>query len=150
SLWSRLANVIRGDRLIAEIDEELESHVAEAIADGRDPEEARRAFGPALRHRETSRDIRRAIWLDDFPIDLKHALRVLKRQPGFLAAAVLSLGLGIGANTAIFGLVDAVMLRAMPVSDPEQLVEITRRYAGGQLGAISYPLFEYFRDGSHV
>src|SRR6185503_8281051 len=56
SLWSRLVNVIRGDRLIAEIDEELESHIAEAIAHGRDAEEARRAFGGSLRQREASRD----------------------------------------------------------------------------------------------
>jgi predicted permease len=150
SLWSRLANVVRGDRLIAEIDEELESHVAEAIAHGRDPEEARRAFGAPLRQREASRDVRRVVWLDDFLMDLRYAVRVLRRQPGFLAAAVLSLGLGIGANTAIFGLIDAVMLRALPVSDPRQLVEITKTYAGGQTGAFSYPLFEYLRDGSHV
>src|SRR4029450_7207462 len=150
SLWSRLVNVIRGDRLIAEIDEELESHVAEAIAHGRDPEEARRAFGAPLRQREASRDVRRLVWLDDLLMDLRYATRVLRRQPGFLTAAGLSLGLGIGANTAIFGLIDVVMLRAMPVPKAEQLVEITRRYAGGQTGAFSYPLFEYLRDGSRV
>ena len=149
SLWSRLVNSIRGDRLIDEIDEELESHLAEAVAHGRDVEEARRAFGGALRQREASRDIKRMPWLDDFLMDLRYAVRVLRRQPGFLAAAVLSLGLGIGANTAIFGLIDAVMLRAMPVSEPRQLVQITRRYAGGQTGSFSYPLFEYLRDGSH-
>jgi hypothetical protein len=129
----------------------LESHLAEAVARGRDPEEARRAFGTPLRHREASRDTRRVVWLDDFLMDLRYAVRVLRRQPGFLAAAVLSLGLGIGANTAIFGLIDAVILRAMPVSEPHQLVQITRSYAGGQPGAsFSYPLFEYLRDGSHV
>src|ERR1700730_907723 len=111
SLWSRLLNVVRGDRLIREIDEELESHLAEAIAGGRDPAEARRAFGAALRHREVSRDIRRVVWLDDFLMDLRYAVRTLARQPGFLAAAVLSLGLGIGANTAIFSLIDAVLVR---------------------------------------
>ena len=105
SLWSRLFNVVRKDRLIREIDEELESHVAEAIAEGRDPTEARRAFGAALRHRDVSRDIRRVVWLDDFLMDLRYAGRTLSRQPGFLAAAVLSLGLGIGANTAIFSLI---------------------------------------------
>jgi predicted permease len=151
SLWSRLVNVIRGDRLIGEIDEELESHVAEAIAEGRDAAEARRAFGAALRHREASRDVRRVIWLDDFLMDLRYAVRVLRRQPGFLAAAVLSLGLGIGANTAIFGLIDAVILRAMPVSEPQRLVQITRSYAGGQPGAsFSYPLFEDLGHGTEV
>jgi putative ABC transport system permease protein len=150
SLWSRLVNVIRGDRLIADIDEELESHVAEAIAQGRDPEEARRAFGALLQHRDSSRDTRRLVWLDDLVMDVRYAVRVLARQPGFLAAAVLSLALGIGANTAIFGLIDAVMLRAMPVSAPQQLVEVVKRYDSGQTGAISFPLFEYLRDGNSV
>ena len=93
SLWSRLVNVIRGDHLIGEIDEELESHIAEAIAHGRDPEEARRAFGALLRHREASRDIRRIVWLGDFLMDLRYGARMLRRQPGFLVAAVLSWGL---------------------------------------------------------
>ena len=151
SLWSRLINGVRGDHVIAEIDEELESHIAEAIAHGRDPEEARRAFGGALRQREASRDIKRIVWLDDFLMDLRYAVRMLRRQPGFLAAAVLSLGLGIGANTAIFGLIDAVLLRAIPVVDPDQLVQITRIYAGGQTGvSFSYPLFEFVRDSSQV
>jgi hypothetical protein len=58
SLWSRIANVFRGDGLSREIDEELQSHIEEAIEQGRDPAEARRAFGSALRRREESRDIR--------------------------------------------------------------------------------------------
>ena len=58
SVWSRIANVFRGDRLRREIDEELESHIEEAIAQGRDPEEARKSFGSLLRHREAARDIR--------------------------------------------------------------------------------------------
>lgn len=151
SLWSRFVNVIRGDRLINEIDEELASHVAEAIRDGRDPEEVRRALGSALLHREASRDVRRLGWLGDFLMDLRYAIRTLWRQPGFLAAAVLSLGLGLGANTAIFSLIDAVMLRPMPVAEPQQLVQITRSYAGGQTGgSFSFPLFEYLRDGTQA
>src|SRR5258708_21933365 len=98
SLWSRLLNVVRGDRLIHEIDEELASHIAEAIAEGRDPAEARRAFGAAVRHREVSRDIRRVVWLDDFLMDLRYAGRTLS---------------------------------AMPVAEPQQLVQITRSHAGG-------------------
>lgn len=58
SLWSRLANVVRGDRLSREIDEELQSHIDEAIEQGRDPAEARRSFGSALHKREESRDVR--------------------------------------------------------------------------------------------
>ncbi len=151
SLWSRLINVVRGDRLIREIDEELESHVAEATAQGRDAAEARRAFGAVLRHREASRDVRRLVWLDDFIMDVRYAVRALRRQPGFLTAAVLSLALGIGANTAIFTLVDAVMLRAMPVAEPQRLVQIVRRRAPDGPGvSSSYPLFEYVRDGARA
>jgi hypothetical protein len=64
SIWSRLANVFRSDRLSHEIDEEIQSHMEEAIAQGRDPAEARRAFGSALRLREESRDVRLVAWLE--------------------------------------------------------------------------------------
>ena len=64
SLWTRLRNTFRNERLQREIDEELESHIAEAIAQGRDPDEARRAFGSLLRHRESSRDARLITWVD--------------------------------------------------------------------------------------
>jgi hypothetical protein len=64
SLGSRIANVIRGDRLSQEVDEEIQSHIEEAIEQGRDPAEARRALGLTLRLREESRDVRLAAWLD--------------------------------------------------------------------------------------
>jgi predicted permease len=146
SLWSRLVNVIRGDRLIGEIDEELASHIAEAIAHGRDPEEARRSLGAPLRQREASLDIRRVVWLDDFRMDIRYAARTLRREPAFLAAAVLSLGLGIGVNTAIFSVIDAVLLRSLPVSHPEQLV-LVRDSASGNL---SYPDYLALRQGTRM
>jgi putative ABC transport system permease protein len=64
SLWSRIANTFHGDRLNRDIEEELQSHIAEAIAEGRDSGEARRAFAPALTHREKSQDIRLMPWLE--------------------------------------------------------------------------------------
>ena len=73
-------------------------------------------------------------WLDDFWRDLRYALRTLGRNRGFAAAAVLSLSLGIGANAAIFSLINAVMLRALPVRDPDRLVQITRVSAEGRPG----------------
>jgi len=79
--------------------------------------------------------------------DLRYALRQLRKDPGFTAVAVLSLALGIGANTAIFGLIDAVLLKNMPVKDPKELVQVIRidpRW--GVAFFLSYPAFERFRD----
>jgi hypothetical protein len=115
-----------------------------------DPREARRRarveFGGAAQIKEDLRDVHRPRWLADLRMDLVYAARTLRRSPGFLACAVLTLALGIGANTAIFSLIDALMLRPMPVREPSRLVQITRLAEGGELGSISYPLFEYFRD----
>ncbi len=99
SLWSRIANVFRGDRLSREIDEELRSHIEEAIAQGRDPAEARRAFGSALRLREESRDVRVVAWLDSLRADAVFGWRQLKKRKVTSAAAILSLALAIGACT---------------------------------------------------
>lgn len=84
--------------------------------------------------------------------DLRYALRLMRRSPGSTAVAVLSLALGIGANTAIFSLFNTVMLRILPVSDPGQLVELLQKYPGeprgnGYWGWASY---EHFRDHNHV
>ncbi len=80
-LWSRIANVFRGDRLNRDIEEELQSHIAEAITEGRDPGEARRAFGSVLSHRERSRDIRLIPWLESLCADAVFGWRqLLKRE----------------------------------------------------------------------
>ena len=93
SLWSRIANVFRGDRLSREIDEELQSHIEEAIEQGRDPAEARRAFGSALRLREESRDVRLIAWLDSLRADAVFGWRQLMKNKVTSAAAILSLAL---------------------------------------------------------
>ena len=82
--------------------------------------------------------------------DLRYGARTLARNRGFAAVAALTLALGIGANTAIFSLVDAFFLRELPVKDPQQLVLINRLKAKGELeDDFPYPTFEQFRDGSH-
>ena len=150
SLWSRIANVLRGDRLNREIDEELESHLAEAIADGRDPAEARRAFGSALRHRENSRDVRLITWLDSLRSDAIFGWRQINKTKVTSAAAILSLALAIGACTSAFRLIDALLLRPLPVAHPERLYDLARQGIGPEgkpetFDGWAYPAFQLMR-----
>jgi len=127
SFWSRIANVFRGERVNREIDEELEAHLEEAMASGRDPEEARRALGSPLRHREESRDARILTWLDSLRADAGFGWRQLKKNKITSAAAILSLALAIGACTAAFRLIDALLLRPLPVAAAERLYLFGRK-----------------------
>src|SRR4051794_28162161 len=102
SLWSRIANTFRGDRLNREIEEELASHLAEGSEQGRNPSEIRRAFGSALRVREQSRDIRLIPWLDSLRADVVFGCRQLMKRKVTSAAAILSLALAIGSCTSAF------------------------------------------------
>jgi predicted permease len=143
SLWKRMVNVIRGERVNREIDDELEAHVAEAIAEGRDAEEARRALGSALRHREESRDVRLVGWMDDLVHDIRYALRTLGRRPGFAAVALMTLALGSGATTVMFTVVNGVLFRPLPYGQPGRLVTLQEKTEQstqyGNLWAFAYP-----------
>jgi predicted permease len=150
SLWSRIFNGFRGERLSREIDEEFQSHLEEAVAQGRDPAEARRAFGPALLQLEESRDIRLASWLDSLRADAVFGCRQLLKRKATSAAAVLSLALAIGACTAAFSLIDALLLRPLPVAHPERLYVLAREGMDhrGQFRtneSFEYPLFRQLR-----
>lgn len=127
SLWSRITNVFRAGRLSREIDEEFQSHLAEAVEQGRDPAEARQAFGSPLRRREDSRDLRLIPWLDSLRADAVFGWRQLNKRKVTSAAAVLSLALGIGAGTSAFRLIDALLLRPLPVADPGSLYALARQ-----------------------
>src|SRR3954464_10783851 len=107
SLRSRISNAVFGERLNREIDEELQSHIEEAIASGRDPNEARRAFGCALHAREASHSIRVVGWLESLLSDTSFGWRQLCRNKVTSVAAVLSLALGIGSCVAAFPLLAA-------------------------------------------
>jgi putative ABC transport system permease protein len=132
--YERLRNVFRAERLEEALNSEFEFHLAETVdqlvAEGVPEDEAwRRArlrLGNYTIQKERTRDMDIARWLDATRADFAYALRQLKLNPGFAAVAVLSLALGIGANTAIFQLLDAIRLRGLPVKDPWQLAAITR------------------------
>jgi hypothetical protein len=138
-LWRRALMVARGSRFDRELEEEMQQHlewrVRDAIDAGLDEREARtaaaRRFGGALQARERSRDAWGLTWLTDLGQDLRYGMRVLRRNPGFAAAAILSLAIGIGGNAAIFSVLDALVFRPLPVADPSRLVLFGTRAAMG-------------------
>lgn len=152
SLWSRISNAVFGERLNREIDEELQSHIEEAIASGRDPNEARRAFGCTLRAREASHSIRVVGWLESLLFDVSFGWRQLCRNKMTSVAAVLSLALGIGSCVAAFRLIDALLWRPLPISDPNNLYVLSFKMTGFdgkplEDGHWATPQFKAMRDG---
>src|SRR6266404_74088 len=146
-----LFNKQRKDR---ELDDEIESHIQMHIEDNlrlrMTPEEARRQamiqFGGIESTKESYRDQRGLPLLDTFFHDIRFGARQLRKKPGFAAVAVLTLALGIGANTAIFSVVDAVLLRPLAYPDSGQLVSLSERGPDWSGGSLSYPNFIDWRD----
>jgi putative ABC transport system permease protein len=126
SVWTRVWNAFRGDRLNRELNEEFESHIEEAVAEGRDPEEVRQVFGSMLRQREASRRVRVAGWLDGLKADVIFGWRQLRRNRVTSTAAILSLALAMGACVSAFRLIDALLWRPLPVTAPERLFALSR------------------------
>ncbi len=127
SLWSRISNAFRGDRLNREIEEELQAHMEEAVAAGRDPREAKRAFGSVLHAREAGHSLRVAGWLESLLADGRFGWRQLGRNKVASAAAVLSLALGIGSCVGAFRLVDALLWRPLPITGSSRLYGVSRK-----------------------
>src|SRR5216683_5886904 len=130
-------------------DRMIEDYMSAGMDRGEAERRAFLEFGSVPQIEEACRDVC-GRWLDDLARDLRYTLRTLRRNPWFSAIAVLSFALGIGANAAIFTLINAVMLRTLPVPAPDRLVQITRLLTSGpeqgRPGFVSYPLFERFRD----
>ena len=129
SWMNRLRSLVHRDKLNRDLGDEVKFHVEmrtrENVAAGMSTEDARyaalRQFGNVASLQDQTRDAWGFRWLEALGQDLKYGLRTLAKNPGFTAVAVLSLALGIGANTAIFSLIDAVMLKMLPVENPQQL-----------------------------
>jgi predicted permease len=160
-LIARLRALFRRESVLRDIEEELRVHVdmetETNIKRGMPPDEARSAalksFGALCRNTELSYDVRGGGWLETLWQDLRFGARMLLKQKGVTAIAVLSLALGIGANTAIFSLLDALLLKPLPVKQPQQLVAVNAAMPsqpGRSFSPFSYPVFREMRERNSV
>ena len=161
SKWRRLNNLFRRKRLAADIEAELQAHLAMAAEDkvgaGMNESDARRValmrFGNPVAIQERTARADAVLALEEIWRDLRQAVRQLKRSPAFTATALMTLALGIGGTTAIFTLVQQVMLRSLPVTRPDQLWRIgdsdsccySDRYTQGDWNFFSWEAYQFFR-----
>ena len=142
-----------------ELEEEIQAHLAMAARDrieqGDAPHAAELAARREFGNRTLVQEVTRQMWgwnsLERLWQDVRYALRGMRRTPGFTAVAVVSLALGIGANTAIFSLIHTLMLRMLPVEHPGQLVELLFKAPGqDHFNAFSLQSYQHYREHNHV
>ena len=157
----RLRSLFRREDVEQELSEELRFHLEEKtreyVAAGFTPTEARRKatreFGGVEQSKENCRDARKVSWIQDLLQDLPYSLRMLSKSPGSTVVAILTLALGVGANTAFFTMTNGLMLRTLPVREPAQLVELLHHGPGEPepgFNGFSWDAYRIIRDGNHV
>ena len=162
---SKLGAAFRTDKIARELDDEIRTHIEmetdENVEGGMKPDEARqaahRAFGNVALAQEDSRGAWIYRWAHDFAADLKFGVRMLLKNKGFSAVAVISLALGFGLNTTIFTVVNAILLHPIPVRDIASLVQLDTVDSKTKVTAanfekmgLSYPNFEDYRRQNEV
>src|SRR5262249_25866662 len=157
-LRTALRALLRRSRAERELDEELRYHIErlteQNIRMGMNPEEARyaarKSFGGVEQAKERSRDARGTQWIEGLWQDLRYGARILVKNPGFTLIAVITLALGIGANTAVFSLVDLLLLKSLPVKDPQRFFFIHRVSANNKTrNDLPASAFERLRESNH-
>jgi predicted permease len=160
-MTSFLRNIFGKRRNDRELDDEVRGYAEmlaqEKIREGMKPDEARRAarleLGGVEQVKEQVRQARAGAWFDSFLQDLRYGFRILLKSPGFTTVSVLIIALGIGANTAIFSMINGLMLRTLPVRDPGRLVELLHHYPGEPepgFNGFSWDAYQIIRDGNRV
>ncbi len=147
----RLWFFLTRSRRIEDLDEEMRLHLemraaanrGHGLAPDEATREARRRFGNALKLREEARDMWGFVALERVGRDVRYGLRLLRRSPSFATVAILSLALGIGANSAIYSIINSLFLRTLPVREPQRLVDVS---CGPDCGSWTNPLWEAFRN----